>query len=138
MGLAASTTTSEYPEGFTRGRVSDTWTKSKAEPDYQFDEVQGIHEDKWIPTMCGTCYSHCGIRAHVVDGVVVKIEGNPAVPNGRGRICAKGLAQVQTLYDPYRLTVPLLRTNPEKGLDADPKWKEISWEEALEIYAQKL
>jgi molybdopterin-containing oxidoreductase family molybdopterin binding subunit len=36
------------------------------------------------------------------------------------------------LYDPNRLNRPLRRTNPEKGLHADPKWKEISWEEAID------
>ena len=40
-----------------------------------------------------------------------------------------------THYDPNRLTVPLRRTNPRKGLDEDPRWKEIGWEEALEEIA---
>ena len=30
------------------------------------------------------------------------------------------------------------RTNPEKGLDVDPKFVEISWDEALDIVAEKL
>ena len=37
-----------------------------------------------------------------------------------------------THYDPNRLTRPLRRTNPKKGLNQDPKWKEISWDEALD------
>jgi len=37
-----------------------------------------------------------------------------------------------------RLNAPLRRTNPEKGLYADPKWKEISWEEALDEIAGRL
>ena len=37
-----------------------------------------------------------------------------------------------THYDPNRLTKPLRRTNPKKGIDEDPGWKEISWDEALD------
>ena len=41
------------------------------------------------------------------------------------------------LYNPYRVKTPLMRTNPEKGLDVD-KWKEITWDEALDITAKEL
>ncbi|MGZ6275022.1 MAG: molybdopterin-dependent oxidoreductase, partial [Syntrophales bacterium] len=67
-----------------------------------------------------------------VNGVAVKIEGNPGSSmGGEGGLCAKGESGLQVLYDPNRLNVPLRRTNPEKGLFVDPKWKEISWEEAF-------
>jgi molybdopterin-containing oxidoreductase family molybdopterin binding subunit len=42
------------------------------------------------------------------------------------------------LYDPNRVNVPLKRTNPEKGIGVDPKWVEISWDEALDIMTEKL
>ena len=42
------------------------------------------------------------------------------------------------LYNPYRVKAPLVRTNPEKGLDVDPRWKEVSWDEALTITAERL
>ena len=41
-------------------------------------------------------------------------------------------------YNPYRVKSPLKRTNPNKGLDQDPKWVEISWEEALSTIAKRL
>ena len=92
-----------------------------------------IYEDRWIRTMCGRCYAMCGIRVHVVNGVAIKIEGEPDSFHGSGGgICGKGVAGLQVLYDPNRLNVPLKRTNPEKGLHADPKWQEISWEEAYD------
>jgi anaerobic selenocysteine-containing dehydrogenase len=66
------------------------------------------------------------MRAHRVNGVVVKLEGNPDSPIGsRGGLCAKGLSSLQVLYDPNRLNVPLRRTNPEKGIAVDPKWKQV-------------
>jgi molybdopterin-containing oxidoreductase family molybdopterin binding subunit len=95
-------------------------------------------EDVWIPTSCGGCYAQCGIRAHRVDGTIVDLEGNPETPAGSGRICAKGTAQLMTLYDRHRLNYPVKRTNPEKGVGVDPKWERISWEEALETIITKL
>jgi len=43
-----------------------------------------------------------------------------------------------TLYNPNRVNTPLKRTNPDKGLDIDPGWVEISWEEALDTVAARL
>lgn len=98
-----------------------------------------IYEDVWIPTQCRRCQAECAIRARRVNGVVVKLEGNPdSYMGSRGGLCPKGLAGPQVLYDPNRLKVPLKRTNPEKGIGIDPQWKEISWDEALDEMAAKL
>jgi len=98
-----------------------------------------ITEDVKIPTMCGRCYAGCGVKVRRVNGVAVQIEGNPDTDMGpKGGLCAKGIAGLQVLYDPNRLNKPLKRTNQEKGLHADPKWKEISWEEALTEIADRL
>lgn len=92
----------------------------------------------WVPTTCGMCYIGCGIRVLVKDGVVVSVEGDPNHPQNRGNMCAKGKAGVMNLYNPRRVKVPLRRTNPNKGIDVDPGWREISWEEALGTIASKL
>ena len=98
-----------------------------------------IQEDVWIPTQCGRCYGQCGVTVRRVNGVAVKIEGVPDTTLGsEGGVCGKGSAGLQVLYDPNRLNKPLRRTNPEKGLHADPKWKEISWEEAIGEIVEKL
>ena len=93
---------------------------------------------KRIPTACGMCYVGCGVLVEVQDGVVVSIEGNPDNPQNRGMMCAKGKAGPMNLYNPNRVTVPLKRTNPNKGLDVDPGWKEISWDEALDTIVAAL
>ncbi|MCK4412346.1 MAG: molybdopterin-dependent oxidoreductase [Candidatus Eisenbacteria sp.] len=98
---------------------------------------QGVKEDVWIPTSCGGCYAQCGILAHRVDGVLVDLTGNPETPAGSGRICGKGVAQLHTLYDRHRINYPVKRTNPEKGVHADPKWQRISWDEALDTIVSK-
>jgi molybdopterin-containing oxidoreductase family molybdopterin binding subunit len=99
---------------------------------------EGPKEDVWIPSACGMCYNQCGVRVHRVDGTIVKIEGNPDSPLGKGRLCARGLAGLQMLYDPSRVNRPLRRTNPEKGIGVDPGWEEISWDEALNTITAKI
>ena len=42
-------------------------------------------EDVWIPSACAICFNQCSIRVHRVNGVVVKIEGNPDSP-----VCGEG------------------------------------------------
>ncbi len=100
--------------------------------------VSKVKEDTWVHTICDMCPGRCGILAHRVDGVVVKIEGDPNCPISRGKICSKGHASIMSLYDPNRLKFPLRRTNPEKGIGVDPKWERISWDEALSAVAERL
>ncbi|OGA45023.1 MAG: molybdenum enzyme, large subunit,related to phenylacetyl-CoA: acceptor oxidoreductase [Betaproteobacteria bacterium RIFCSPLOWO2_12_FULL_63_13] len=90
------------------------------------------NDDAWLASSCALCYGTCSILAHRVDGVVVKVEGNPDSVVGKGRLCGKGVSGIMSHYDPNRLTRPLRRTNPKKGLDEDPCWKEITWDEALD------
>ena len=99
------------------------------------EKQKGGDDDAWVPTSCALCYGSCSILAHRVDGVVVKIEGNPDSVVGKGRQCGKGVSGIMSHYDPNRLQVPLRRTNPKKGLDEDPRWKQISWDEALDEIA---
>ncbi len=90
-----------------------------------------VRDDRWVPSSCALCYGTCSILAHRVDGVVVKIEGNPDSVIGKGRLCGKGVSGLMSHYDPNRLTKPLRRTNPRKGFGEDPGWKTVSWDEAL-------
>jgi anaerobic selenocysteine-containing dehydrogenase len=100
--------------------------------------TQQIKEDVWIPSTCGMCFHGCCIRVHRVDGVVVGIEGNPTAPDTQGGLCAMGHAGIMTLYDPYRVKAPMKRTNPRKGAAEDPRWVEITWEEAINLIVEKL
>ncbi|MBI4528209.1 MAG: molybdopterin-dependent oxidoreductase [Deltaproteobacteria bacterium] len=95
-------------------------------------------EDVWVHSICESCFAFCGIIVHKQDGVVVKIDGDPNCPASEGKICAKGQAGLIALYDPSRLKVPLKRTHPEKGIGVDPKWQEISWDEAMDLLTEKL
>jgi anaerobic selenocysteine-containing dehydrogenase len=97
-----------------------------------------VKEDKWIPSACWMCREGCGILAHRVDGVIVKVEGNPNTSLNQGKLCARGNAAMFKLYNPYRVKSPVKRTNSQKGPGVDPKWQEISWDEAYNLVAERL
>lgn len=85
-------------------------------------------EEHFVPSTCLLCPSHCGIRGRVVDGRLVRIEGNPLHPISRGGLCAKGYAGIQLLYHPARLQGPMERTGPP----GSNQFRSITWPEALE------
>ncbi|MDR1079119.1 MAG: molybdopterin-dependent oxidoreductase, partial [Propionibacteriaceae bacterium] len=89
-------------------------------------------------TTCGQCDQECAVVATVRRGVLTKLDGLPGDQKSAGRLCPKGQAGIMELYNPYRLKKPLVRTNPVKGFDVDPGWKEVSWEEATTVVASKL
>lgn len=104
----------------------------------------------WIASVCRQCPAGCGIvvktmlgeATTTVDGQMTKvpvrqakkIEGNPDHPLNRGKLCARGQAGLQVLYNPDRLRAPLKRTGP-RGSD---QYTEISWDEAIAMLATKL
>ena len=92
-----------------------------------------MNDVKKIKTVCNMCQTACsGIIAHVKDGAVLKLEGDPECPPSYGKFCVKGLAGTLSPSNPNRILKPMRRTNSEKGLGVDPKWKEITWEEAFD------
>ena len=102
-----------------------------------FQPVQGNFTQKTLVTACGICSPACGIKATVQDGAIRFLEGLPGDLSGRGKLCGKGTAGAQFAYDPDRLKYPMKRTNPRKGLDEDPNWVRIPWQEALDTIAEK-
>jgi len=107
--------------------------------DYKLDEPENQ-----ILTVCLQCGTACPIRVKILDGVAVKIDGNPYSPQTMlvhipyetpldiaskidGAICPKGQSGIQTLYDPYRITKVLKRA----GKRGENKWKVIPFEQAI-------
>ena len=101
-------------------------------------QTNPAQENVWIKSTCYMCWNTCGIKVNKVDGVIVKIEGDPDCPQNWGKTCAKGNSGHISLYDPNRVLFPMRRTNPAKGFNVDPKWERITWDEALEIIAARL
>ena len=90
--------------------------------------------DGYISTMCEMCVWRCGVRAKVVDGRVVKLEGNPEHSHSKGKLCARGQSGLMTTYDPDRVLHPLVRV----GKRGEGKFRQASWEEALDIVASNM
>lgn len=95
-------------------------------------------EDILIPSTDTMCVNFCGIRVRRVNGAIRAIYGNPENPQNVGHLCPKGISGVFDTYNPYRIKKPLKRTNPKKGPDEDPKWVEITYEEAFNEIAKRL
>jgi thiosulfate reductase/polysulfide reductase chain A len=90
--------------------------------------------DGYIPTMCEMCVWRCGVLAKVEGGRIVKLEGNPAHPHSRGRLCARGQSGLMNTYDPDRVLKPLVRV----GQRGEGKFRTASWDEALDIVADNM
>src|SRR5437773_5417351 len=93
------------------------------------DQIPGVAT--WYATTCRECPAGCGLRARVREGRVVKLEGNPESPINHGRLCARGQAGLQGLYNPDRVTAPLERTG-------DGQWKPVAWDDAIGRLATKV
>jgi len=87
-----------------------------------------------VPSICDQCPSHCAIIGYVDGGRVVKIEGQPKSIRNQGKVCAKGQASGQIIYDPDRILSPLRRT----GKRGQGEWEKISWDAALDDLTGRL
>ncbi|GAB4558954.1 MAG: hypothetical protein Kow0047_04500 [Anaerolineae bacterium] len=91
------------------------------------------------------CHTACTIKGKLVNGVLVKIDGNPYSPTNRlpnlpydtspkeaaryeGKVCPKGQAGVPVLYDPYRVRKVLKRA----GKRGENKWVTIEWDQFID------
>lgn len=79
------------------------------------------------------CYGTCGILSHVKNGKIIKVTGDPEHGYTKGKLCAKGYASTQFVYNPNRLKYPMVQTPRGSG-----NWKRISWDKAYTIIASKL
>ena len=88
----------------------------------------------WYASTCRECPAGCGIIARNREGRVVKVEGNPLHPLNRGKLCMRGQAALQAVYNPDRLKTPLLKEKDgfvPIGFDRAPALlKTKAWEAA--------
>ncbi len=98
-----------------------------------------------IYSVCLNCHTACTIQAKIQNGVLVKVNGNPYSPVNLlphipedtplaeaakidAKLCPKGQASIQTLYDPYRLRKVLKRVGPR----GSGKWQTIEFDAAID------
>lgn len=81
-----------------------------------------------VVTTCGYCGVGCQLALNVKDDKIVGVTNVPDSHN-QGYLCVKGRFGYEFVDDPERLTTPLIKENG--------KFREASWEEALDLVAQK-
>jgi len=79
----------------------------------------------WYASTCRECPAGCGILAKNREGRVIKIEGNPLHPASNGKLCMRGQAALQRIYNPDRIKTPLIKD--KQG------WRPLSFSQALKL-----
>jgi len=97
------------------------------------EELAAIKGAKRTRGLCFVCPFHCVMDYYVKDGSLVYQKGAEDAAN-QGSRCAKGLAASQLVTDPDRIKFPLKRV----GKRGEGKFERISWDEALDLMADKL
>ncbi|MGV8075349.1 MAG: molybdopterin-dependent oxidoreductase [Syntrophobacteraceae bacterium] len=88
--------------------------------------------EKKVPVLCQMCAQFCPANACVKDGKVIRLEAGPV--HEYSGTCGRSRAAPGALYSADRITTPLIRTG-ERG---EGKFRQASWDEALDLIAQKL
>jgi len=103
-----------------------------------------IYEPGWEiefrPNMCGFCANICGevIRVHKKGNEKrpLKLEGNPNDNYNQGKICARGQSGLKYLFNPDRITTPLIRVEGSKR--GEWAFRKATWQEAYGYIMQKM
>lgn len=119
--------------------------KAHAATETNGDAYELAKPENVLYTCCLQCTVACSIKTKVYDGVLSKIDGNPYSPANMvpnlpydlpleeavrvdGKLCPKGQAGIQHVYDPYRLRKVLKRA----GARGSGKWNVIPFEQAVD------
>lgn len=88
--------------------------------------------DRVVDSVCPYCAVGCGQKVYVKDEKVVQIEGDPASPISRGRLCPKGSASKQLVTSPTRQTTVLYRR------PYATEWEPLGLDEAMDMIADRV
>ena len=95
-------------------------------------EPRTVEADKVVDSVCPFCAVGCAQKVFVKDGKVTQIEGNPASPVSRGRLCPKGAASRSLVTGPHRLTK--IKYRPPFATE----WEELDLDEAMDRIADRV
>jgi formate dehydrogenase major subunit len=83
-------------------------------------------------SVCPYCAVGCGQQVFYEGNRLISIEGDPASPVSRGRLCPKGSASYELLTHSKRLTKVKYRPAFSK------EWQELELEKAMEMIAERV
>ena len=84
------------------------------------------------PAVCGVCPGGCGVKVTLEDGKMTDTQPLSGTPYGT--ICLRGKHAAEVVYSPERLKTPLIR----EGKRGEGRFRPASWDEALDLVADKL
>ena len=93
------------------------------------DQIPGVAT--WYASTCTECSTGCGVHVRTREGRAVKLEGNPEHPVNKGKLCSRGQAALQGLYNPGRIKSPMRKVG-------DGTFEQLTWDNALAMLATKL
>ncbi len=99
--------------------------------------------EKVVPTTCPYCGVGCNLELHVQDDFIYKVTSPFDSVVNHGNLCVKGRFGYDFIYHKERVTVPLIRKQPQKpgqrtqAFDRS-EWREVNWDEALDYTADRL
>src|SRR5688500_10580547 len=88
--------------------------------------------DRVVRSVCPYCAVGCGQRVFVQDGRITQIEGDPASPISRGRLCPKGAASKELVTGPTREAKVKYRR------PFGTSWEELSLARAMDMIADRV
>jgi formate dehydrogenase major subunit len=88
--------------------------------------------ERMVASVCPYCAVGCGQRVYVKDGRITQIEGDPASPVSRGRLCPKGAA-TRTLVDG-----PLREYRVKYRRPFATAWEELPLDQAMDMIADRI
>jgi formate dehydrogenase major subunit len=91
-----------------------------------------VTADKVVDSVCPYCAVGCGQKVYVKDEQVIQVEGDPASPISRGRLCPKGSATRQLVNAPTReYKVKYRRPH-------GTEWEELPLDRAMDMIADRI
>src|SRR3954453_21735962 len=115
-------------------REGDPLGRGKAvqSPQTRRIEPRTASADRVVKSVCPYCAVGCGQLVYVKDGAVTQIEGDPASPISRGRLCPKGSATKSLVTNPGRE----LKVKYRRPYGAE--WQELGLDEAMDMIADRV
>ncbi len=102
-----------------------------------------MQPDRIVSTTCPYCGVGCNLHLHLRGDFIYKVTSPFDGIVNHGNLCVKGRFGYDYLYSKKRVTVPLVRKTPQKpgqrtqAFDLS-EWREVSWDEALDLVADRL
>ena len=94
--------------------------------------AETVEADRVVDSVCPYCAVGCAQKVFVKDEQVISIEGNPASPVSRGRLCPKGSASMQLVTSPSRVTQ--VRYRRPHGTE----WEDLDLDTAMDMIADRV